>query len=58
MTKIVFVFLIVWGLTAAGIEAFRLLNKKEKLGAVKTLVYSGLTAAIAVIIITVLVMLF
>ena len=51
-------FLVVWAAVAAGITVFRHMTVKEKFESVKLLMWSGLTAAIAIGLLTVAVIVF
>ena len=51
-------FLVVWAAVAEGITVFRHMTAKEKLESVELLMWSGLTAAIAIGLLTVAVIAF
>lgn len=58
MIKIFLGFLIVWASVVIGISSWRSLSNKEKFTTIKTAVYGFLTATIAFIILTTIVILF
>ena len=58
MIKMILSFLIVFGLTFGAIELFRKLSKKEKWELTTTLGYSIIIAVVAVLLLTLLVILF
>jgi hypothetical protein len=58
MIRGILTFLVFWLLVAGSITSWRALSGKEKWSLVKTVAYGGLTAAIALIFVIVLVILF
>ena len=58
MIRGILTFLIIWVLVAGSITSWRALSGKEKWSLVKTISYGGLTAAIALVFVIVLVILF
>lgn len=58
MIKAVSVFFVVWILVTAVITCFRALSGSEKWSVIKTLSYAGATAAVALLLLEVIVILF
>lgn len=58
MAKLILGFLILFAVFFFGIQTFRSLKRKQKLGLAKLIAYSGLCAGLAILLMTLIVVLF